>query len=73
MIEPWMLAAMEDEGYINTNTGRINRVAKYLAQSPNNTIDTAEFRSACYASNVDPDSFTPRDLEQLQRKLNQLT
>ena len=71
--EPWMLAAMEDEGYMNTSTGCINRVAKHLAKSPNDTIDTAEFRSACYACNVDPDSFTQRDLEQLQRKLNQLT
>ena len=71
--QPWMLAAMEDEGYMNTSTGCINRVAKYLANSPNDTIHTDEFRSACYACNVDPDSFSERDMEQLQRKLNQLS
>lgn len=71
--KPWQLAALEDYGYMDTSTGCINRVARYLANSPNDTIDTAEFRSACYACNVDPDSFTPKDLEQLQRKLNQIT
>ena len=49
MFKPWMLAAMEDEGYMDTSDGLINRVAKYLAKSSNDTIDTAEFRSACIA------------------------
>ena len=71
--EPWILAAMEDEGYTDTPEGNINRVAKYLANSPNDEIDTAEFRHACIACNVDPDSFTQRDLDKLQRKLNELT
>lgn len=71
--KPWHLAAMEEYGYMTTNTGLINRVAHYLADSPNNTIDTTEFRGACYACNVDPDSFTQSDLDQLQRKLNQIT
>ena len=48
-LKPWMLAAMEEEGYMDTSDGLINRVAKYLAKSPNDTIDTAEFRSACIA------------------------
>jgi hypothetical protein len=69
----WHLAAMEEYGYMDTNDGLINRVAHKLAQSPNDTIDTAEFRSACYSCNVDPDSFTQSDLDKLQRKLNQLT
>ena len=71
--EGWHLAAMEDAGYMDTNTGLINRVANYLAKSPNDEIDTAEFRSACYAVGVDPDSFTQSDLKELQRKLNQIT
>ena len=66
----WHLAAMEERGYMDTNDGLINRVAYYLAQSPNDTIDTAEFRRACIACNVDPDSFTQSDLDKLQRKLN---
>ena len=73
MIKDWQLAMMEDYGLMDTNTGLINRVARQLAKSPNDTIDTAEFRSACYASGVDPDSFTQKDLEQLQKKLNEIT
>ncbi len=70
IFEPWMLAAMEEEGYMHTSEGCINRVAKYLTNSPNDTIDTSEFRSACYACNVDPDSFTQSDLDKLQMKIN---
>ena len=33
MFKPWMLAAMEDEGYMDTLDGLVNRVAKYLAKS----------------------------------------
>ncbi len=69
----WHLAAMEDAGYTTTNDGLINRVANYLADSPNEVIDTDEFRRACISCNVDPDSFTKRDLEQLQQKLNIIT
>ena len=72
MFKPWMLAAMEDEGYTDTSDGCINRVVKYLANSPNDIIDTAEFHSACIACNVDPDSFTQKDLDRLQRKLNKM-
>ncbi len=71
--KPWHLAAMEERGYMDTNESLINRVAYYLAKSPNDTIDMLEFRSACIACNVDPDSFTQEDLEKLQRKLNVLT
>ena len=73
MLKGWQLAAMEDYGLTDTNTGLINRVARYLAQSPSDTIGTEEFRRACAACGVDPDSFTQSDLEQLQKKLNQIT
>ena len=73
MIKDWQLAALEDYGLTDTNTGLINRVARRLADSPNDTIDTAEFRAACLSSGVDPDSFTQKDLEQLQRKLSEIT
>ena len=69
----WHLTAMEEAGFMDTNTGLINRVANYLANSPNDTIETEEFREACIACNVDPDSFTESDLEQLQRRLNIIT
>ena len=68
----WQLAALEEYGYMDTDDGLINRVARRLAESPNDTIDTAEFRSACITSGVDPDSFTQNDLDKLQRKLNEI-
>lgn len=71
--KPWHLAAMEEAGYMDTNLGLISRVAHYLAKSPNETIETTEFRRACIACNVDPDSFTQSDLDQLQEILNKIT
>lgn len=71
--QPWHLGAIEEAGYMDTNTSLINRVANYLANSPNETIETEEFREACIACNVDPDSFTQRDLDQLQKRLEMIT
>ncbi len=73
MLEGWQLGMLEDYGLTDTNTGLINRVARKLADSPNSTINTDEFRSACFATGVDPDSFTQSDLNQLQQKLNEIT
>ena len=73
MLEGWQLGMLEDYGLTDTNTGLINRVARKLADSPNSTINTAEFDSACISSGVDPDSFTQSDLNQLQQKLNEIT
>ncbi len=69
----WQLAALEEHGYTDTNDGLINRVARRLADSPNDTIDTAEFRFACIECGVDPDSFSQSDMDHLQQKLNELT
>ena len=73
MFKDWQLAMMEDYGLTDTNTGLVNRVARRLAESPNEVIDTAEFRGACLSCGVDPDSFTQSDMDQLQRKLNEIT
>ena len=67
--DPGFLGYMESEGYTDTDEGLISRVAKVLNNSPNEVIDTEEFRRACILSGVDPNSFTQRDLEKLQRKL----
>ncbi|MBR6207786.1 MAG: hypothetical protein IKQ69_02190 [Oscillospiraceae bacterium] len=67
------LAALEEYGYMDTNSGLIHRVANYLAISPNDVINTGEFRRACIACNVDPDSFTQSDLDELQAILNRIT
>lgn len=71
--KPWHLAAMEDNGYGTTNTALVNKVANYLAEYDSDNIGNDEFISACHACNVDPYSFTQKDLEQLQRKLNILS
>ncbi len=73
MFKDWQLAMMEDYGLMDTDTGLINRVARQLAKSPNDIIDTAEFRSACVSCGADPDSFTQKDLDRLQKKLNEIT
>ncbi len=73
MFKDWQLAMMEDHGLMDTDTGRINRVARQLAKSPNDVIDTAEFRNACFSCGVDPDSFSKSDLDRLQRKLDDIT
>lgn len=70
MFEPWMLAAMEEEGIMDTREGHINRVAKYLKNNATGDISYDEFRFACKACNVDPDSFDQQDLDRLQDKLN---
>lgn len=69
----WHLAVMEDYGYTDTNTGLINRVARFLADSPNDTIGADELRRACIACSIDPDSLTDKDLDQLQKKLDEIT
>lgn len=69
----WHLAAMEDSGIGTTSTALVNKVANYLAAYGSNNIGNDEFIRACYACNVDPYSFTKRDMDQLQRKLNKLT
>ena len=70
---PWHMAAIEDQGYGTTSTALVNRVAYYLAEHGSDSIGNDEFISACHACNVDPYSFTQKDMDQLQRKLNELT
>ena len=70
MFEPWMLAAMEEEGIMDTKEGHINRVAKYLKNTTTGDVSYSEFHSACKACNVNPDYFDQQDLDRLQDKLN---
>ena len=71
--KPWHLAVIENAGYGNTSTAVINRVAGYLAKYGSHNIGNDEFIEACYACNADPYSFSQKDLERLQEKLNRLT
>lgn len=70
--DPWMLNAMEEYGYTNTNDGLINRVAVEIQRTHTNggNIADSEFRRACLNCGVNPSSFTQRDIEKLRRRLN---
>ncbi len=72
-LKDWHLAVLEDYGYGDTDTALINRVARQLSKSDSDIIDNDEFGSACVACGVDPYSFTQMDLDELQKKLNQIT
>ena len=69
----WHLALLEDYGYGDTDTALINRVAHHLSKSKSDVIDNDEFIEACNSCGVDPQSFTQKDLDELQKKLNQIT
>ena len=70
--EPWMFAAMEDEGIMDTRTGRINKVAKFLANQDLDYIGNEEFISACNTCNVDLYSFDQEDIEKFGQKIRNL-
>ena len=70
--EPWMFVAMEDEGIMDTRTGRINRVAKFLVAQELEQIGIEEFRDACYALDLDPGYFDQDDLKKIENKVRQL-
>ena len=69
--EPWMLAAMEDEGIIDTRTGRINKVAKFLAKQGLDYIGNEEFIDACHACGIDP-YFDQEDIQKIGKKIADL-
>ena len=67
--EPWMLGAIDEAGYNGIREEHLRKVAGVLRQSPNDVIDTAEFRSVCRRCGISPDQFTQRDLDALQQML----
>lgn len=70
--EPWMFAAMEEYGQMDTRTGRINKVARFLARENLEYIGNEEFIRACHACNVDPYGFDQEDIQKVERKLREL-
>ena len=66
--EPWMFAAMEEAGYMDTIEGRINRVAKYLSDGSFREYTIEEIREACFACNIDPDEFSEEDIRTIREK-----
>lgn len=71
--EPWMLAAMEEHGYMDTYDGKINRLAIWLKNNMIGTVvDQEIFDQACEACQVDSGTFTQNDLNRMLDKLNSL-
>ena len=70
--EPWMFVAMEDEGIMDTRTGRINKIAKFLARQNLNYIGNDEFIWACKACGIDPYYFDQEDIEKIGQKIRSL-
>lgn len=70
--EPWMFAAMEDEGIMDTRNGRINKIAKFLARQNLDYIGNAEFIQACNACGIDPYYFDQEDIEKIGQKIRSL-
>ena len=70
--EPWMFVAMEDEGILETCTGRINRVTRFLAEQKLEQIGMEEVRQACETLNMDPDYFDQEDLVKIECMIRQL-
>ena len=76
MYKAWQLAAIEAAGYMDTKVSSSesnHRIANYLAEYGSDNIETDEFRDACIACSVDPDSITSSDLEEIQDILDDLT
>ena len=67
--EHWMLAAMEEHGYMNTPSSKVNRVARYLKEQKYTYIGNDEFIEACRHCNIDPYSFSKKDLNKLEELL----
>ena len=69
-IKPWMWAAMEEEGILDTKEGLINRIVKYFEENNYIEIGEREFINACQACRVDPYEFDRHDISIIERRLN---
>ena len=69
-IDAWKMAMFDAAGYNGIRPDHIEAVAAEIEKLPQDVIDTADFKRACYRAGVDPDNFTQRDLDELQDYLN---
>ena len=67
-LKPWMFAAMEEKGIMDTKQGKINRLVNYLNECDLSYIGTSEWMDACATCDVDYDSLDARDLSEIERK-----
>ncbi len=66
--EPWILGALDEEGYNGIRDEHLSRVAKEIKASGATYVDTALFKRACYSAGVNPDNFTQADIDRLARE-----
>ncbi len=68
--EAWQLALIDSAGYNGIRSDHIEAVAAEIEKLPQDVIDTADFKRACYRVGVDPNNFDQGDLDALQDYLN---
>ena len=67
--EPWMLSAMEENGYTDTEKGLNNRLVEALNELDEDEIDTETFIEICIEEGIDPDTVTEEDLDYIESRL----
>lgn len=71
--QPWMLAAMEEAGYMGISDEMIEKIAEELISYGEYEISREMFEAACREFNINPNNFKQEDLDRLQEKLNELS
>ncbi|MBO6014792.1 MAG: hypothetical protein J6P48_04910 [Oscillospiraceae bacterium] len=69
--EAWQLGLIDQAGYNGIRDEHLAAVAAEILKIPGDSVNDAEFRSACYRAGVDPDNFRQSDLDRLQQVLDQ--
>ena len=69
--EPWMFAAMESEGVMDTREGRINKVVKRIKESGISYVGDEEFIEICRECDINPDLFDNEDIKEIEKRANE--
>ena len=69
--KPWMLAAMEEAGYMGITDDMINKIADELISYGSHEISLEAFVAACSKFNINPNNFEQEDLDRLVNRLNE--
>ena len=67
--EAWMLNAMEEKGYTDTEKGLNNRLVEAIDELDEDEIDTETFIDICIEKGIDPDTVTEEDLDYIQSRV----
>lgn len=67
--EAWMLNAMEEKGYTDTEKGLNNRLVEAIDELDEDEIDTETFIDICIEKGIDPDTVTEDNLDYIESRL----